>query len=77
MSRTAFVAKAELAQQLFSGTFLRLIGPLFVERFDDAHGRGDLDAVIEAVWARRLLADYPNCAFSSEMCNVIMCRPLS
>ena len=50
MSHTAFVAKAELAQQLFAGAFLRLVGVLFVDRFDDACGRGDLDNVIEAAW---------------------------
>ena len=51
MSRTAFVAKAELAQQLFAGAFLRLIGALFVDRFDDACGRGDLDNVIDTARA--------------------------
>ncbi len=56
---TAFVAKAELAPQLFAGTFLRRIGALFVERFDDASGRGDLDDVIEAARAGRRLAVYP------------------
>ena len=56
---TAFVAKAELAPQLFAGTFLRRIGALFVERFDDASGRGDLDDVIAAARAGRRLAVYP------------------
>ncbi len=56
---TAFVAKAELAPQLFAGTFLRRIGAIFVERFDDAGGRGDLDDVIEAARAGRRLAVYP------------------
>ena len=56
---TAFVAKAELAPQLIAGTFLRRIGALFVERFDDASGLGDLDTVIEAAQAGRRLAVYP------------------
>ena len=56
---TAFVAKAELAPQLFAGTLLRRIGTLFVERFDDAGGVGDLDAVVEAARAGRRLAVYP------------------
>ena len=56
---TAFVAKAELAPQLFAGTLLRRIGAIFVERFDDARGVGDLDAVIEAARAGRRLLVYP------------------
>ena len=56
---TAFVAKAELAPQLIAGTFLRQIGALFVERFDDARGLGDMDDVIEAARAGRRLAIYP------------------
>ena len=56
---TAFVAKAELAPQLFAGTLLRRIGAIFVERFDDASGLGDLDDVIEAARAGRRLAVYP------------------
>ena len=56
---TAFVAKAELASQLIAGPFLRRIGALFVERFDDARGRGDMDDVIEAARAGRRLAVYP------------------
>ena len=56
---TAFVAKAELAPQLFAGTLLRRIGAIFVERFDDASGLGDLDAVVEAARAGRRLAVYP------------------
>ena len=56
---TAFVAKAELAPQLFAGTLLRRIGAIFVERFDDTSGLGDLDAVIEAARAGRRLAVYP------------------
>ncbi|MDE0333675.1 MAG: AMP-binding protein [Defluviicoccus sp.] len=56
---TAFVAKAELAPQLFAGTLLRRIGALFVERFDDASGLGDLDAVVAAARAGRRLLVYP------------------
>ena len=56
---TAFVAKAELAPQLIAGTFLRRIGALFVERFDDARGLGDMDDVIKAARAGRRLAVYP------------------
>jgi 1-acyl-sn-glycerol-3-phosphate acyltransferase len=56
---TAFVAKAELAPQLIAGTFLRRIGALFVERFDDARGSGDMDDVIKAARAGRRLAVYP------------------
>ena len=56
---TAFVAKAELAPQLFAGTLLRRIGAIFVERFDDASGVGDLDAVIGAAQAGRRLLVYP------------------
>ncbi len=56
---TAFVAKAELAPQLIAGTFLRRIGVLFVERFDDARGLGDMDDVTKAARAGRRLAVYP------------------
>ena len=56
---TAFVAKAELAPQLFAGTLLRRIGAIFVERFDNASGVGDMDDVIEAARAGRRLAVYP------------------
>ncbi|MDE0059773.1 MAG: AMP-binding protein [Defluviicoccus sp.] len=56
---TAFVAKAELAPQLFAGTLLRRLGAIFVERFDDARGAGDLDAVIAAARAGRRLLVYP------------------
>ena len=55
----AFVAKAELAPQLFAGTLLRRIGTLFVERFDEARGVSDLDVVIEAARAGRRVAVYP------------------
>ena len=56
---TAFVAKAELAPQLFAGTLLRRIGTLFVERFDEARGVSDLDVVIDAARAGRRVAVYP------------------
>ena len=56
---TAFVAKAELAPQLFAGILLRRLGTIFVERFDDASGVGDLGAVIEAAREGRRLAVYP------------------
>ena len=56
---TAFVAKAELAPQLVAGTLLRRLGAIFVERFDDASGLGDLDAVIAAAQAGRRLLVYP------------------
>ena len=56
---TAFVAKSELAPQLIAGTFLRRIGALFVERFDDARGSGDIDDVISAARAGHRLVVYP------------------
>ena len=43
--RIAFVAKRELAPQLFAGTLLRRLGSLFVERVDVARGVEDHRAI--------------------------------
>ena len=54
-----FVAKAELAPQLFAGTFLRRIGTLFVERFEIDRGVDDMQIAIDAARAGRRLLIYP------------------
>jgi len=54
-----FVAKAELAPQLFAGTLLRRIGTLFVERFEVDRGVEDMQVAIDAARDGRRLLIYP------------------
>jgi acyl carrier protein len=56
---TAFVAKTELAAQVFAGRFLPRIGTLFVERFDPEGGARDTQTALAAARAGRRLLFFP------------------
>jgi 1-acyl-sn-glycerol-3-phosphate acyltransferase len=56
---TAFVAKRELASQVFAGPFLRRLGTLFVERADPGASLEDARTVAAAARARRRLVFFP------------------
>ena len=60
----AFVAKKELAGQIFAGPFLRRLGVLFVERFDVASGLADAEAIISAARQGRNLVFFPEGTFT-------------
>jgi Acyltransferase len=51
----AFVAKKELAGQVFAGPFLRRLGTLFVERFDVTASLADAETVTAAARKSRIL----------------------
>jgi 1-acyl-sn-glycerol-3-phosphate acyltransferase len=59
----AFVAKRELAGQIFAGPFLRRLGVLFVERFDAAAGVADAERLAAAARGRNLVF-FPEGTFS-------------
>jgi 1-acyl-sn-glycerol-3-phosphate acyltransferase len=56
---TAFVAKKELATQVFAGRFLPRIGALFVERVDPERGARDTQITLSAARAGRRLLFFP------------------
>jgi 1-acyl-sn-glycerol-3-phosphate acyltransferase len=56
---TAFVAKKELATQVFAGRFLPRIGALFVERVDPERGARDTQITLTAARAGRRLLFFP------------------
>ena len=56
---TAFVAKTELAGQVFAGRFLPRIGALFVERVDPEQGARDTRIALDAARAGRRLLFFP------------------
>jgi 1-acyl-sn-glycerol-3-phosphate acyltransferase len=60
----AFVAKKELARQIFAGPFLRRLGVLFVERFDVTSGLGDVEALVAAARRGRNLVLFPEGTFT-------------
>ncbi|KAF2989561.1 Long-chain-fatty-acid--AMP ligase FadD29 [Methylocystis sp. MJC1] len=60
----AFVAKKELARQMFAGTFLRRLGVQFVERYDVASSLGDVDALIATARGGRNLVYFPEGTFT-------------
>lgn len=60
----AFVAKKELAGQLFVGPFLRRLGTLFVERHDVAGSLSDTEALITAARQGRILVFFPEGTFT-------------
>jgi 1-acyl-sn-glycerol-3-phosphate acyltransferase len=60
----AFVAKAELDRQFISRWFLRHIGALFVERFDQQRGVADARLTVQAVQAGRSLVFFPEGTFT-------------
>jgi 1-acyl-sn-glycerol-3-phosphate acyltransferase len=55
----AFVAKAELDRQFIPRRFLRRIGALFVERFDQQRGVADARHTVQTVQAGRSLLFFP------------------
>ena len=60
----AYVAKKELAGQIFAGPFLRRLGVLFVERFDVASSLADTEALIGAARQGRNLVFFPEGTFT-------------
>ena len=56
---TAFVAKTELAAQVFAGRFLPRIGALFVERAEPERGTQDTQIILAAARAGRRLLFFP------------------
>ncbi len=60
----AFVAKKELAGQVFAGPLLRRLGALFVERYDVAGSLADTQALIAAAHEGRNLVFFPEGTFS-------------
>jgi 1-acyl-sn-glycerol-3-phosphate acyltransferase len=62
--RLRFVAKRELAEQFFTGRFLRSLGAEFVERFDRQRGLEDARRIARAAAADRPLVYFPEGTFS-------------
>jgi 1-acyl-sn-glycerol-3-phosphate acyltransferase len=60
----AFVAKRELARQMFAGPFLRRLGCLFVERFDLAASVADAKELVAAARQGRKLVIFPEGTFT-------------
>ena len=59
-----YVAKKELAGQIFAGSLLRRLGVLFLERFDLTGSLADLDAVRAAARQDKLLVFFPEGTFT-------------
>jgi 1-acyl-sn-glycerol-3-phosphate acyltransferase len=59
-----YVAKRELAGQLFAGPFLRRLGALFVERYDVSGSLADTEAVIAAARQGRCIVYFPEGTFT-------------
>ena len=59
-----FVAKKELASQIFAGSLLNRMGALFLQRFDLADGLADLEAITAAARKGRLLVFFPEGTFT-------------
>jgi 1-acyl-sn-glycerol-3-phosphate acyltransferase len=60
----AYVAKKELAGQIFVGPFLRRLGVLFVERFDVASSLADTETLTGAARQGRNLVFFPEGTFT-------------
>jgi 1-acyl-sn-glycerol-3-phosphate acyltransferase len=60
----AFIAKRELARQVFAGPMLRRLGVVFVERYDPAASIADSEAVIRVAREGRLLVIFPEGTFT-------------
>ncbi len=60
----AYVAKRELATQIFAGALLRRLGVLFLDRFDVADSLADLERVSDAARHNRLLVFFPEGTFT-------------
>jgi 1-acyl-sn-glycerol-3-phosphate acyltransferase len=59
-----YVAKRELAGQIFAGPFLRRLGTLFVERYDVSGSLADTEAVIAAARLGRNIVYFPEGTFT-------------
>ncbi len=59
----SFVVKRELEGNFISGTFLRRLGTLFVERFDTAQSAGETRKALDAIAAGQSLAIFPEGTF--------------
>ena len=60
----AFVAKSELARQIFAGPVLRRLGTLFVERYNVVDSLADAQTVIAAAQQGRVLVFFPEGTFT-------------
>ena len=60
----AYVAKRELARQIFAGPLLRRLGALFVERYDVSGSLADTEAVIAAARQGRNIVFFPEGTFT-------------
>jgi 1-acyl-sn-glycerol-3-phosphate acyltransferase len=60
----AFVAKRELAGQIFVGPILRRLGVVFVERFDLAGGVADTETVTALARQGRIIVFFPEGTFT-------------
>jgi 1-acyl-sn-glycerol-3-phosphate acyltransferase len=60
----AFVAKKELAAQIFAGPPLRRLGALFVERYDLAGSIADAEAIAAAARLGRMIVFFPEGTFT-------------
>ena len=63
----AFVAKKELARQIFAGALLRRLGVLFLDRYDVADSLADLDNVVAAGRQGRVLVFFPEGTFTRRV----------
>jgi 1-acyl-sn-glycerol-3-phosphate acyltransferase len=72
----AFVAKKELAGQMFAGPFLRRLGALFVERYDIAASVADAETLAAAAREGRNLVFFPEGTFTRRagLCGVLSRR---
>jgi 1-acyl-sn-glycerol-3-phosphate acyltransferase len=59
-----YVAKRELAGQIFAGPFLRRLGALFVERYDVSGSLADTEATIAAARQGRNIVFFPEGTFT-------------
>jgi 1-acyl-sn-glycerol-3-phosphate acyltransferase len=59
-----YVAKRELAGQIFAGPFLRQLGALFVERYDVSASLSDTDSAIAAAQHGRNIVFFPEGTFT-------------
>jgi len=59
-----YVAKRELANQLFTGPLLRRLGALFVDRLDLAGGQLDTATITEVARQGRVLVSFPEGTFT-------------
>ncbi len=63
----AFVAKKELALQVFAGPFLRRLGTPFVERYDVASSLADTESLVTLARQGRILVFFPEGTFTRRV----------